>query len=88
MKDSLTAMQHIQAPEDPEIRKRARSSAADEYPPICPRCQDTGVVVTGVNGATEGKIGCRECGRGEELLDRVRTRAVMGARVLTRRARR
>ena len=88
MKDSLTAMQHIQAPEDSEIRKRARGASSE---PVCKYCDNTGVVVIGHNGATTGRIGCWSCGRGKDIMKRLKARereTVGGASVVVRRKRR
>ena len=86
MTDELEAMRKIQAPEDSEVRKRARERSARKEPQ-CPRCENKGVVVSGVNGSTAGKIGCRACGRGDDIVKRLRERrrVVAGATVVTRR---
>ena len=78
----------IQAPPDSAERESVRPGLVKEED-ICPRCQNSGVVVEGYNGSTRGRIGCRECGRGDDMLERLRARerGVNGTHVVVRRAR-
>ena len=39
---------------------------------ICDRCLNTGIVQ--INGGSKGKIGCRKCGRGDEMVKRIKAR--------------